>query len=113
MMSLGVWAGAITMPQLAASKPATPSSAMVGISGADGSLTVELTPSARTRPSRISGSDGTVSENISGVCPATTAVDRGSVAFVGMLRHPAPGPRKNQLGFEVRGRPGAAGAEGQ
>src|SRR6266852_4325361 len=72
-------AGAVIMPQPATSNPGTPDSAIVTISGADGERAAVVTPSARTLPSRISGSDGTGSENNKGTWPATTSVSAGAL----------------------------------
>src|SRR5215467_8956579 len=77
--SFGVPAGTENTPQPAASKPATPASAIGGMSGADGSRVAVDTPSARTLPSLICGSDGTVSENSSGTWPAITSVNAGAL----------------------------------
>jgi hypothetical protein len=72
-------AGTENTPQPAASNPGTPASAIGGISGADGSRTAVDTPSARTLPSLICGSEGTVSENSSGTWPAITSVSAGAL----------------------------------
>src|SRR6516162_5347443 len=62
-ISVGVATGATNMPQPAASKPGTPASAIVGMSGAVGQRLGDETPSARTFPAWIWGSEGSGSEN--------------------------------------------------
>src|SRR5215475_6551339 len=77
-MSFGVAAGATNMPQPAASKPGTPASAIVGISGAVGQRVSDETPSARTFPAWIWGSEGSGSENRTWMCPPMLWVERAT-----------------------------------
>ena len=59
--------------QNTASKPATPASAIVGMSGSEGARVVEDTARALTFPSAINCSTGRRSTNIKGTCPPTAA----------------------------------------
>ena len=68
----GIRAGPRMPPQLVASKPGKPCSAMVGISGAAATRCAEVTARPRTRPSRTCGSTTGAVSIRKGTCPATT-----------------------------------------
>ena len=73
MIGFGVADGTHKMVQPTASKPGTPASAIVGMSGAAGTRVVDVTPSARTLPAAICATTVPVSANISETWPAITS----------------------------------------
>ena len=75
--SRGVPAGANIAIHAAASKPGTPDSATVGMSGAPVLRLMRDTASARSLPLRTCGSAPTVVSNISDTWPAIRSVSAG------------------------------------
>src|SRR5258707_13601151 len=69
-MSFGVPFGTTSATQLAPSTSGKPASAIVGVSGSDLLRVFELTASARSLPSLMSGTAGVIAPNDIGVWPA-------------------------------------------
>ncbi len=108
MISLGVPAGATSICQEVRLKPVIPASAMVGISGATGRRVADDTASARTLPSRSSGSTGVGSPNIIGMCPATRLVSAGLSPRNGTCRTSMPVMLLSNSKLRCCGEPGPA-----
>src|SRR5262245_24449867 len=77
MMSFGVPFGTTSATQLAPSTSGKPASAIVGVSGSDLLGVFELTASARSLPSLMSGTAGVIAPNDIVVWPATVEPTAG------------------------------------
>ncbi|MNV13921.1 hypothetical protein D3C71_1045850 [compost metagenome] len=76
-ISGGVPAGANTPNQAATSKPGTPDSAMVGISGANGTRLPVVTASPVSLPARTWGSSGGRLSKMESTCPPKRSATAG------------------------------------
>src|SRR5262245_31010906 len=79
-ISRGVLAGATSMCQPGnAPNSGRPASAIGGMSGNAGTRVLVVTPRGRTLPARSIPTAGAKSQNISGICPATTSFRAGAL----------------------------------
>src|SRR5215813_3405601 len=79
-MSRGVLPGATSMCQPGnAPNAGRPASAIGGMSGNAGTRVLVVTPRGRTLPARNIPTAGAKSQNISGICPATTSFKAGAL----------------------------------
>src|SRR5450830_123990 len=95
MMSLGVPAGAIIANQLAASKPATPPSEMVGISGANDRRLGPTTPRAFNWPFLTIGRDEVTLSKNSETLPASRSFMALLLPLYGMCTKSTPAASLN------------------
>src|SRR5450755_2488499 len=79
----GTPAGATTPCHATSSKPGSPASASVGISGATATRLGVVTPSTLTLPSLICGRAGCRSTTMNGICPAITSSIAGTLPRYG------------------------------
>ncbi len=79
-MSRGVLPGATSMCQPGnAPNSGRPASAIGGMSGNAGTRVLVVTPRGRTLPACNIPTAGGISQNISGMCPATTSFKAGAL----------------------------------
>ena len=112
-IGFGVPAGATIICQEAKSKPGTPASATVGISGAIGSRVADDTPSARTLPSASSGSTGVGSREHHRNVAGDQIGQRRRVAAIRHVQHVDAGHGLEQLEAQVLRRAGPGRAVGE
>ena len=94
-------AGATTPCHATSSKPASPASARVGISGAAATRVGVVTPRHRTLPSRIGFSAGCRSTTMKGTCPAITSSIAGTLPRYGTWRISDSGRGLQHFGAEM------------